>query len=206
MSGGVEVTGLVRRFGSVDVLSGLDLLVQPGEHITVTGANGAGKTTLLRVLCGLLRPTSGRVAVLGGETSDPSVRRRIGVIAHSPSLYTRMTALENIRFWGNLYDAPGALDRGRELLSELGLDPDDKRVVGSYSQGMRQRAGVARAFCISPDLVIADEPFAGLDADGAQAVESLLNKANTVIAALHDRTRLASARVHALARGRLERA
>jgi len=201
----VEVTSLVRRFGSMDVLSGLDLVVEPGEHITVTGPNGAGKTTLLRVLSGLLRPTSGRVEVLDGDTGDPSVRRRIGVIAHSPSLYARMTALENVRFWGNLYDAPDAADRGGELLTELGLDPADKRVIGSYSQGMRQRVGVARAFCISPDLVIADEPFAGLDADGAKTVESLLNKANTVVAALHDRSRLSGAKVYALARGRLER-
>ncbi len=201
----IDVGGLVRRYGSTGVLSGLDLQVEPGEQVAVTGANGAGKTTLLRVLCGLLRPTSGRVEVLGGTTSDPNVRRRIGVITHSPSLYPRMTALENLRFWGHVYDAPHAAPRGRELLGELGLDPDDRRIVASYSQGMRQRVAVARALCIDPELVLADEPFAGLDAEGARGVETLLNGAGTVVAATHDESRFPRANVYVLDRGRLVR-
>jgi ABC-type multidrug transport system ATPase subunit len=200
----VTVRGLVRRFGSVRVLDSIDLTVSPGSHVAITGANGAGKTTLLRVLAGLLRPTAGRVEVLGGTIDDPGVRKRIGFVGHLSSLYPRMTPLENIRFWSNIYDAPEATERGRELLAQLGLDPDDRRNVGSYSQGMRQRVAIVRALCIAPDLVIADEPLAGLDADGARVVASMLGQARTVVLATHDRTPFPQASLYALDRGRLQ--
>jgi ABC-type multidrug transport system ATPase subunit len=186
----VEVRSLDRRFGSTRVLSALDLVVDVGEHATITGANGSGKTTLLRILAGLLRPTAGDVTVLGGETSDPAVRGRIGVIGHSPSLYRRMTAAENIRFWAGMYGHSGAAAKGAELLSGLGLNASDRRPVASYSQGMRQRVSVARALATTPELVLADEPFAGLDADGVAAVERLLREVPTVIAATHESTRI----------------
>jgi len=181
----VEVTGLDRRFGSTRVLTSLELTVEHGEHITITGANGSGKTTLLRVLAGLLRPTAGDIRVLGGSTADPDVRRRIGVVGHSPSLYTRMTAAENIRFWAGMYGDPSALAKGADILRALGLDPADRRPVGSYSQGMRQRVSLARALAPSPELVLADEPFAGLDESGAGVVAALLRDVPTVVIATH---------------------
>jgi ABC-type multidrug transport system ATPase subunit len=115
-----------------------------------------------------------------------------------------MTALENIRFWGNVYAAPGATERGRELFRRLDLDPDDRRNVGAYSQGMRQRVAIVRALCIDPELVIADEPLAGLDAAGADVVGAMLAETRTVVLATHDRTRFPQARVYALDAGRLE--
>ncbi|HYZ93515.1 MAG TPA: ABC transporter ATP-binding protein [Actinomycetota bacterium] len=199
----VVINGLERRFGSTRVLSRVDLVVDPGEHIAITGANGSGKTTLLRVITGLLRPTSGRVEVLGGSTGDPDVRARIGLIGHAPGLYARMSAAENIRFWSRLYGAPHALDRGGELLAELGLDPGDRRPVAEYSQGMRQRAAVARALCTSPELVIADEPLAGLDADGVRAVTDVLARCPTVVVATHDLDGVASGRRFELVDGDL---
>jgi heme exporter protein A len=144
------------------------------------------------------------VEILGGTTDDPGVRKRIGFVGHLSSLYPRMTPLENIRFWSNIYEAPDATERGRELLAQLGLDPDDRRNVGSYSQGMRQRVAVVRALCIAPELVIADEPLAGLDADGAGAVASMLGRAGTVVLATHDRTRFPQATVYELDRGRIQ--
>jgi heme ABC exporter ATP-binding subunit CcmA len=183
----VLVRSLERRFGETRVLDALDLDVAAGERVTITGPNGSGKTTLLRVLAGLLRPTHGGVQVLGGSPSQADVRRRIGVLSHTAAVYPRMTASENMRFWGRLYDDDTAPERGRTILAQLGLDPDDRRPVASYSQGMRQRVAVARALCTQPDLVLADEPLAALDEQGAATVASLLvAEGRTLVAATHD--------------------
>ena len=199
----VSVRSLDRRFGYTEVLTSLDLEVARGEHVTVTGPNGSGKTTLLRVLAGLLKASSGEVAILGGTPSDADIRRRIGVLSHSPSIYPRMTASENLRFWGRLYDDENAPARGRDILARLGLDPDDGRPVASYSQGMRQRVAVARALCTDPELVLADEPLAALDEDGAAAVASMLGGGRTLVAATHDANRFEGSRRLSLDHGRL---
>jgi ABC-type multidrug transport system ATPase subunit len=199
----VSVRSLDRRFGYTEVLAALDLEVAPGEHVTITGPNGSGKTTLLRILAGLLKASSGQVSILGGTPSDAGVRRRIGVLSHSPSIYPRMTASENMRFWGRLYDDEAAPARGRDILVRLGLDPDDRRPVGSYSQGMRQRVAVARALCTDPELVLADEPLAALDADGATVVATMLGAGRTLVAATHDTHRFEGSRSLTLDRGRL---
>jgi heme ABC exporter ATP-binding subunit CcmA len=200
----VVVRGLERRFGTSRVLEGLDLQVETGRHVSITGPNGSGKTTLLRVLAGLLRPTAGHVEVLGGSTSDPGVRRRIGFIAHTPALYPRMTVMENLRFWARLYDAGDVTDRASELVRNVGLDPDSRTPVGAYSQGMRQRAAVARALATNPELVIADEPLAGLDASGAEAVGELLSRCPTVVVATHDLSSAPAAARFELRHGRLQ--
>ena len=190
----VEVSGLERRFGYTPVLRNLGLVIESGEQVTISGPNGSGKTTLLRIIAGLLRPTSGEVTVLDGSPADPGVRRRIGVIGHVPSLYARMSASENLTFWGRMYDDRDAATRGRDLLSTLGLDPDDRRPVSAYSQGMRQRVSIAKALSISPELIVADEPLAALDADSADIVTSLLCSGRTLIAATHDTSHFPVAR------------
>jgi heme ABC exporter ATP-binding subunit CcmA len=197
----IAVRGLDRRFGSTRVLRSLDLEVDAGDHVTVTGANGSGKTTLLRVLAGLLRPTSGAVCVLGGEPGDPRVRGRIGIVGHAPGLYARMTAMENLRFWAAMYGDSSLARCGAEVLARLGLDPGDTRPVSAYSQGMRRRVSVARALAPQPDLLLADEPFAGVDAAGADALTTLMRDIETVVVATHERT--LPGRTLALRNGRL---
>jgi ABC-type multidrug transport system ATPase subunit len=155
-------------------------------------------------MAGLLRPTNGTVRVLGGEVSDPSVRRRVGVSAHMPALYPRLTAFENIRFWSAIYDDGDAPERGRDLLASLDLDPDDTRPVSAYSQGMRQRTSIARALCTDPDVVLADEPFAALDPSGAEKIAGLLNRVRTAIVATHDRGHFDATRRLAMHRGALQ--
>lgn len=182
----VTVAGLDRRFGYTSVLAGLDLEVAEGEHVTIAGPNGSGKTTLLRILLGLLRPTAGEVLIFGTRPTDVAARRKIGVIGHAPPLYPRMSAVENLRFWGRMYDDHQAVGRGRETMHRLGLDPDDTRGVGTYSQGMRQRVAVARALSTDPVLVVADEPLAALDAEGTGLVAAMLGEGRTLIAATHD--------------------
>ncbi len=182
----VSVRSLERRFGYARVLDRLDLDVEAGEAVTITGPNGSGKTTLLRILSGLLKPTSGEVAVLGGRPADPDVRRRIGVIGHAACIYPRMTAAENLRFWGQIYGDNDAAARGLEIIVRLGLDPDDRRPVSTYSQGMRQRISIARALCTDPTIVIADEPLAALDDSSAAMVVAMLGRGRTLVAATHD--------------------
>ncbi len=200
----ISVRGLDRAFGYTSVLRSLDLEIAPGDHVTITGPNGSGKTTLLRILLGLLRPTSGEVSVLGGSPRDKRIRRRIGVIGHAPAVYTRMSAVENLAFWGRMYDVAGAVARGSEILRGLDLDPGDRRPVSSYSQGMRQRVAIARALSIDPVLVIADEPLAALDESGTDLVASLLGEGRTLIAATHHAAPFAGSRRLALRDGRLE--
>lgn len=200
----IEISALARRFGDATVLRDVELTVATGEQVTISGPNGSGKTTLLRIVCGLMRPSDGRVSVLDGSPSHPDVRRRIGVIGHIPALYPRMTASENLRFWGRIYDAPDASQRGEELLHTLGLDANDTRPVGTYSQGMRQKVNIARALSTAPDLIVADEPLAALDENSAHAVVRLLTNGRALITATHDTTPFTSARHLRIANGSLQ--
>ena len=174
----------------MEALKGVDFAVQTGSCVALFGSNGAGKTTLLRVLAGLLRPTSGRVELLGTPLpGSPGLRRRIGVVAHDSFLYPDLSAAENLRYYARLYGVSDATRISR-LLADFGLEAVAHRAVRTYSRGMLQRLSLARAILHGPELLLLDEPFAGLDPAVSALLEQTLRSLHasgaTIIFSSHD--------------------
>jgi heme exporter protein A len=174
MSPIIELADVGRAYGERVALAGVTLSLEAGETLAVFGANGAGKTTLLRILATLLRPHRGTARVLGRELPREgwAVRGRIGFLGHEPLLYRDLTARENLRFHARLHGVP--LARADELLDAVGLRARADDPVHTFSRGMVQRTAVCRALLHSPELLLLDEPLAGLDPGAATAVASLL--------------------------------
>lgn len=186
----IELFGVTRVFGVVPGLVRADLMVERGETVLVRGPNGAGKSTLLRVIATALSPTYGRGTVLGldllGEREE--IRRRTELMGHRTRLYEDLTAGENLRFTCALYGMEAApVD---EALARVGLKAVAGERVRGFSQGMRQRVAVARALLRSPELLLLDEPYAGLDDEAKDLVDRMIEEARdggrTVVLATHD--------------------
>ncbi len=188
----IETKGLVKQFGLIEALRGIDFEMRTGEFLTIFGPNGAGKTTLLSILASLAQPTAGSARVAGYDVtdSDPRMRRQIGVISHASFLYADLTAQENLVFYARLY----GLDQPEELALralegvELSLRRHDK--VGTFSRGMIQRVSIARAMIHNPSILFLDEPYTGLDQHASLLLESQLKKLKTekrtVLMTTHD--------------------
>lgn len=174
----IAIDGLTRDFRSVRAVDGLTLQIPSGIIFGFLGANGAGKTTTIQLLLGLLEPTSGRATVLGFDPvrQGEEVRSRTGALLEHPGLYERLSAEENLEFWGRAWriPAPARRARIRELLEPLDLWERRKEPVGTWSRGMKQKVAVARALLHRPPLVFLDEPTAGLDAVSAAALREAL--------------------------------
>jgi len=167
----IEVAGLARSFGETPALKSVDLALETGGVFGLLGPNGAGKTTTVRILTGVLRPDSAvTLRVLGHDVPRgiERVRPRVGVQTDT-ALYERLTALDNLTFFGALYGMPkaDALRSAQDLLARFGLADRAAEKVGAYSKGMRQKVLIARALIANPDLVFLDEPTAGLDPEAA---------------------------------------
>jgi|Deesub1362A_J573_1020465.scaffolds.fasta_scaffold00192_21 heme ABC exporter ATP-binding subunit CcmA len=161
----IEVRNLVKRYGNFLALNDVTFNVKKGESFALLGPNGAGKTTFVRILSGQVKPTSGEVRVFGENTREFSknVKKRLGVISHNTFLYDDLSAWENLGFYGKLYGVESLDKKIKEILSKMNLYERADDLVRNFSRGMKQRLAIARALLHSPDLVILDEPTAGLD-------------------------------------------
>jgi heme exporter protein A len=199
----IVLDGVTRRYGTAVALRGIDLEVAAGESLAVFGHNGSGKTTLLKVVAGLLRPTTGTVTIAG---SPPRVvRARLGYVGHEPYLYPYLSATENLAFYARLYGVPAS--RGPFLLEQVGVGHKGDALVHTLSRGETQRVSLARALLHDPDVLLADEPFSGLDSEAAAAIPALLRReGRTLVIATHDPTQAMSVcdRAVTLERGRLK--
>src|SRR5574344_628491 len=161
----LEIKDVSIDFGPVKAVSGLSVELNRGEILGFLGTNGAGKTTTIKMMMGLVRPTSGQIAVLGGDPSDPKVRARIGYMPETACYYPYLNARELLRFYGGIcgMDAKTIRFRTDELLETVDLADAATRPLKTYSKGMLQRAGIAQALLADPELLVLDEPFTGLD-------------------------------------------
>lgn len=160
----------------VPAVTDLDLTVQRGNIFGLLGPNGSGKSTTMKLLLGLLHPSSGKVSVLGSSPRRVATRRRIGYLPEESQLYQQLSAAETLHFYGGLFGLQRDEIRKRtdELLDMVGLAHAADRAVGEFSKGMARRIGLAQALINDPDLLILDEPTAGLDPVGCRQIKDLL--------------------------------
>ena len=188
----VQARALEKSYGEYPVLWNLDLSVPWGQTLVLFGANGAGKTTLLRILATHVRPDHGSIAVAGHNlrTRPEEVRRRIGVVGHRSLLYDDLTCRENLIYYGRLYGLKDHKPRVDEVLEKVGLSSRADHRVRTLSNGMQKRAAIARAILHQPDVLLLDEPEAGLDLESVSILGTLLAEwtglGRSVIVTTHD--------------------
>ncbi|MBM4263695.1 MAG: ABC transporter ATP-binding protein [Deltaproteobacteria bacterium] len=182
MSAVVDTKNLTKRYREKLAVNALNLTVDEGEVFGFLGPNGAGKTTTILMLLGLTEPTSGQVAVCGFNPTRDSleVKKRVGYLPENPGFYDDISARENLLYMARLNRIPEQEARRRtaEVLEQVGLSDDGRRLVREFSRGMKQRLGIAEVLVKKPSAVILDEPTLGLDPDGAIRILELIKGLN----------------------------
>ncbi|MEA2660409.1 MAG: type transport system ATP-binding protein, partial [Candidatus Binatota bacterium] len=170
MSAVVETKNLTKRYREILAVNALSLTVQEGEVFGFLGPNGAGKTTTILMLLGLTEPSSGEVSVCGFNPTHESleVKKRVGYLPENPGFYDDISARENLLYMARLNRIPEEEARRRtaEVLDQVGLPDDARRLVKEFSRGMKQRLGIAEVLVKKPTAIILDEPTLGIDPDG----------------------------------------
>jgi ABC-2 type transport system ATP-binding protein len=182
MSAVVDTKNLTKRYREKLAVNTLTLSVQQGEIFGFLGPNGAGKTTTILMLLGLTEPTSGELSVCGyNPTHDPlEVKKRVGYLPENPGFYDDISAKENLLYMARLNRIPEkeAQRRTTEVLEQVGLSEDGRRLVREFSRGMKQRLGIAEVLVKNPIAIILDEPTLGIDPDGAIRILELIKNLN----------------------------
>lgn len=194
----IHARGVVKRFGSISALAGVDLSVAPRRCLALVGESGSGKTTLLHCINRLVVPDEGTVEVGGRSVADQRperLRRGIGYVPQHGGLLPHWSVVRNVALVPGLMGRPDALDRARTALQQVGLDPDEfgPRWPRALSGGQRQRVALARALADAPDLVLLDEPFGALDALTRADIQGVFadlrrERAFTAVLVTHDLT------------------
>ena len=176
----LQTNNLTKQYRDFKAVDNLQMQIKKGAIYGLVGRNGAGKTTLIRLLCGLQNPTNGTYTLYGRENTSPGiieVRKRMGAVVESPSIYQELSAEDNIRMQYRVLGMP-SFDGVNELLSLVGLESAGKKKAKNFSLGMRQRLGIAIALAGDPDFLILDEPANGLDPQGIIEIRELILKLN----------------------------
>ena len=169
----IELNNITKIFKNEQVLQNITVTFQEKSITGIIGRNGSGKTVLMKIICGLLTPSTGQVVVNGEKIAkDVDFPSDIGIIIETPCFVAHQSAFVNLK---NLADIKGKIkdDRIREVLQMVGLNPEDKKRVGKYSLGMRQRLGIAQAIMENPAVLVLDEPMNGLDKEGVKDMRAL---------------------------------
>lgn len=188
----IEVFHLRKEFGVLKAVDDVSFALKRGEFLSVFGPNGAGKTTLIKILTGLTQPSSGKARVAGFEVQEgeSEMRREIGVISHSTSLYGDLTPMENLIFFGRMYGLERPEESALAVLEDVGLVLRRNDRVRTFSRGMVQRLSIARAILHDPSILFLDEPFTGLDIHASNVLKENLqilhNKKRTILMTTHD--------------------
>jgi ABC-2 type transport system ATP-binding protein len=176
----LEVDGLCKNFGELEAVKEVSFNVPKGEIFGFLGPNGAGKSTTIRMLCTLLKPTSGSAKVAGYDIiSQPAeVRTKIGLVAEKIIIYDRLTALENLYFFGRMNHLPeqDTKKRSELWLERLGMSEWSKKMAGTFSTGMKQRVNIARALLTQPEIMFLDEPTLGLDPQTTRSIRQFISE------------------------------
>jgi len=170
----IDVKNLTRDYNGLRAVDEINFTVETGEIFGFLGPNGAGKTTTIKLLTGQLRPTSGEAKVMGCDVVDErqKLKPQIGVVFDSQNIYERMSAYDNLRFYGRLYRVKS--DRVEEMLSQVGLSDRARDKVSTFSNGMKQRVLIARALLHKPSVLFLDEPTRGLDPNVARDIRAII--------------------------------
>ncbi|AEA47377.1 heme ABC exporter ATP-binding protein CcmA [Archaeoglobus veneficus] len=187
----IVLRDVIKKYGYFTALKGVSLEVDAGEKLAILGPNGAGKTTLVKLISGQTRPTKGDVLVLNMKAwkFNAELRRKIGFVSHNPMLYDELTAYENLRFYGRLYDVKDLEKRIEEILKQVKLYERRHARVKTFSRGMKQRLSIARALLHDPEILILDEPTSGLDVEGRRELIAYLKRygeGRTILLTTHD--------------------
>ncbi len=189
----VQTESVSKIYGTFAALRKISVEFERGRCYLVLGENGAGKSTLLRTLAGLLKPSYGTVRIFDreGKAQEPmAARDRIGYMSHATMLYDEFSGVENLRYFATLYRERDCV-APEEALRSVGLDPDLSRPVGQYSQGMKQRASLARVLISRPELLLLDEPFSNMDIGSAhqmlRLLETFRSEHRTILLTTHQR-------------------
>lgn len=186
----IETKQLKKSYGELQIVKGIDLIVEQGEIFGFLGRNGAGKSTFINMLTGIIQPSSGTFSLLGVSGPNNQVKKRLGVMPDYSTFYGSLTALEHLKFLSALSGKPASKDRCLEVLQLVGLESHVNKKAGKFSFGMKKKLGIALAIIHDPELIFLDEPTSGLDAESLihihQLIDTLHKKGKTIFMTSHN--------------------